>query len=284
MDLPLIPSFHPATIRQGLSLEERCQIAEAAGFSYTAVNLGEATAFDRERGAGAFAALLEGHGLNAGGMFGVPSSTADSEEYARDLAVLPERCEMAQSLGGTNIMHFVPNRTSMPEAEFEALCVARFAEIGAALAGYDLKLAIEWLGPKQLEDLPYPFRSGIKMALDLAEASGQSNIGILVDAVHMWGARQAMADIERLAAGRVFAAHIDDFPEGDPDVLIDDDRIMPGDGIIDLAAFCRHTVAAGYSGPIEVELFNPAIRLRDPVEVSRVAREKSEAVIAAALG
>ena len=284
MDLPLIPSFHPATIRQGLSLEERCQIAEAAGFSYTMVNLGEAVALDRERGAGAFASLLEGHGLRAGGMSGVPASTADPEEYARDLAVLPERCAMARSLGGTNIMHFVPNRSSMPEAEFEALTVARLADIGAVLADYDLKLAIEWLGPKQLEDLPYPFRAGIKMALDLADASGQSNIGILVDPVHMWGARQVMADIERLASGRVFAAHFDDFPEGDPDVLIDDDRIMPGDGIIDLAAFCRHTVAAGYSGSIEVELFNPTIRLRDPVEVSREAREKSEAVIAAALG
>lgn len=284
MDLPLIPSFHPATIRQGLSLEERCRIAEAAGFSYTAVNLGEAVALDRERGAGAFASLLEGRGLNAGGMFGVPASTADPEEYGRDLDVLPERCEMARSLGGTNIMHFIPNRTSMPEAEFEALTVARLAEIGAVLADYDLKLSIEWLGPKQLEDEPYPFRAGIQMALDLADASGQSNIGILVDPVHMWGARQAMADIERLASGRVFAAHFDDFPEGDPDILIDDDRIMPGDGIIDLAAFCRHTVAAGYSGPIEVELFNPVIRRRDPVEVSREAREKSEAVIAAALG
>ena len=284
MDLPLIPSFHPATIRQGLSLEERCRIAQAAGFTFTMVGLEEAVDFDRERGAGAFAALLEGHGLQAGGMAGVPSATADSESYARDLDALPERCEMARSLGGNNVMHFVPNRSHLPESEFEALTVARLADIGAVLADHGLKLAIEWLGPKQLEHLPHPFRAGIRMALDLADASGQQNIGILVDPVHMWGARQDMADIERLATGRVFAAHFDDFPEGDPDVLIDDDRIMPGDGIIDLTAFCRHTVAAGYSGSIEVELFNPEIRRRDPVEVSREAREKSAAVIAAALG
>ena len=189
---------------------------------------------------------------------------------------------MARALGAGNIMHVVPNRSHLPESEFEALTVARLSEIGAVLAGFDLKLAIEWLGPQQIMEEPYPFRAGIQMALDLADASGQGNIGILVDPVHMWGARQQMPDIERLAAGRVFAAHIDDFPEGDPDVLVDSDRIMPGDGIIDLVGFCRHTVAAGYKGSIEVELFNPEIRRGDPVEVSREARLKTESVISAA--
>ncbi len=283
MDLPLIPSFHPATIRLGLSLEERCRIAGAAGFAYTMVSLQEAVELDRDRGDGAFAALLAEHGLKGGGMSGVPASTAGAEDYARDLDALPERCEMARALGGSNIMHFVPNRSHLPEPEFEAQVIKRLADIGAVLANYDLKLAIEWLGPQQLRDEPYPFRTGIQMALDLADASGQANIGILVDPVHMWGARQVMADIERLASGRVFAAHIDDFPEGDPDVLVDLDRIMPGDGIIDLAGFCRHTVAAGYRGSIEVELFNPVIRRGDPVEVAREARVKTAAVISAAL-
>ena len=284
MDPALIPSFHPATIRQGLTFEQQAEIAGQAGYRYTTIGLAEAVAYDRAMGAGATANLLAGNGLLAGGMSGVPATTASAEEYAQALAALPERCELGRSLGGDKLMIFVPNRAHLPRPEFEILVIERLADIGGLVSEYGFTLAIEWLGPQQLMDEPYPYRAGIQMCLDLADASGRENVGVLVDPAHMFGARQSNSDIDGLAKGRVFGAHIDDFPAGDPAVLVDSDRVMPGDGGIDLIGFCRHTVAAGYRGSIEVELFNPQIRLGDPLAVAREAREKAERVIAAALG
>lgn len=42
-----------------------------------------------------------------------------------------------------------------------------------------------------------------------------------------------------------------------------------GDGSIDLRAFRELTDAAGYLGPVEVEIFNPALWARDGTEVLR---------------
>ena len=220
--------------------------------------------------------------MQAGGLSGVPASDASDADFEKDLAALPERCEMGKMLAGYGLMIFVPNRAAVPAEQFEASVIERLARIGPILAEFEFTLAIEWLGPNQLRHLEFPYRAGIQMAIDLSVASGCENIGALVDPAHMFGARQRNEDIDGIAGGRVFGAHIDDFPAGDPAVLVDDDRVMPGDGAIDLIGFCRHTVAAGYSGAIEVELFNPQIRLGDPLQVAIEAREKTEAVISAA--
>ena len=70
----------------------------------------------------------------------------------------------------------------------------------------------------------------------------------------------------RRGAGRIAAFQLADWvtplPEG---VLLG--RGQLGDGSVDLRWFRERVEAAGYRGPVEVEIFNPALWARDGAEV-----------------
>jgi sugar phosphate isomerase/epimerase len=65
-----------------------------------------------------------------------------------------------------------------------------------------------------------------------------------------------MHQIER-ASGKIAGFHVSDWPVPLPGILMG--RGMMGDGIIELRKLREAVDAAGYDGPIEVEIFNEEI-------------------------
>lgn len=55
---------------------------------------------------------------------------------------------------------------------------------------------------------------------------------------------------------------------------------MPGDGVIDFAAWTTAVTAAGYTGPVEVEIFNQAIWDTPGDEVVATMIERYRALVA----
>ncbi len=78
----------------------------------------------------------------------------------------------------------------------------------------------------------------------------------MIDVYHSSGTRGWRSEIAR-AAGRIVGFHVNDWLRATPDTLLE--RGMMGDGIIDLHGFRAMIDAAGYGGPIEVEILNPAL-------------------------
>jgi sugar phosphate isomerase/epimerase len=95
----------------------------------------------------------------------------------------------------------------------------------------------------------------LAQALDLAERFEAGQVGIVVDAYHVWWDPELEGQLER-AAGRIFAYHVSDWLVPTTDLLAG--RGMMGDGVIDLPRLRALVEAAGYDGPIEVEVINPA--------------------------
>ena len=89
-------------------------------------------------------------------------------------------------------------------------------------------------------------------ALRTAAALGAPCL-VAVDAYHVWWDPALEASIER-ARGRILALHVCDWLRQTRDPLLD--RGMMGDGLIDLRQLRRWVEAAGYDGPIEVEIFS----------------------------
>jgi sugar phosphate isomerase/epimerase len=73
---------------------------------------------------------------------------------------------------------------------------------------------------------------------------------------HVWWDADIFAQIERVR-GHILGYHVSDWPVPLPDTLLG--RAMMGDGIINLRPLRAAVEAAGYHGPIEVEIFNRAI-------------------------
>ncbi|WP_127469474.1 sugar phosphate isomerase/epimerase family protein [Streptomyces sp. B27] len=145
----------------------------------------------------------------------------------------------------------------------------RVAEALAELAPYaaerGVRLAIEPLHPMFASDRCVV--STLAQALDLAERFPAERVGVVVDTYHLWWDDQAPAEIARAGAGgRIHAFQLADWitplPAG---VLLG--RGQLGDGSVDFRAFRTAVEAAGYDGPIEVEIFNEALWARDGAEV-----------------
>jgi sugar phosphate isomerase/epimerase len=117
-----------------------------------------------------------------------------------------------------------------------------------------IRLGIEPLHPMYAAD-----RSVIVTlaeALLIAEQFPSQTVGVVIDVYHVWWDPQIDAQIAR-ARGRIVGLHVNDWLTPLPDPLLG--RGMMGDGVIDVRRLRRAVDAAGYDGPIEVEIFNRAI-------------------------
>ena len=281
-DLPIYPSFHSATVKQGLSFEERARLASDAGYRATAFDVRGGLDFDRDRSPGAAKALLKSHGLEPSGWGGAPSVFASEEDFEKGLRQLKISAAFAADAGAGNCAAFIPNRTDLPQDESLELVARRLAAIAEVLRDHGFSLGLEFCGPDMFKDKPFEFLTGVSGAMEIARASGAANIGVLADSFHLFCSGSTPDDIPALASGEVKAVHINDAPHDDISILLDPDRVMPGDGVIPLTRFLRALDEAGYAGPAEVELFNPKYREIDPLDAATEARVKAENAIQAA--
>lgn len=107
--------------------------------------------------------------------------------------------------------------------------------------------------------------STLDQALELAERFPAEQVGVVVDTYHVWWDDRAPAAVAR-AADRVFSFQLADWTTPLPAGVLNG-RGQLGDGSVDLRAWRARVDAAGYEGPIEVELFNDELWKRDGVEL-----------------
>ena len=113
----------------------------------------------------------------------------------------------------------------------------------------------------------------LRQALDMAEKLA---VGVVIDAYHVWWDPELYAQIAR-AGARIFGFHVSDWIVPLPDPLMG--RGMMGDGVIELGRIRQAVDAAGYSGPVEVEIFNQALWNMPPDDALRWMKERYLAVV-----
>lgn len=140
---------------------------------------------------------------------------------------------------------------------------AAVAELAPYAAERGLRLALEPLHPMYCADRAV--LSTLGQALDLAEQFPTEQVGVVVDAFHLWWDPDVHAQIAR-AGDRIASFQVCDWITPLPaDVLLA--RGMMGDGHIDFPPLLRSVAAAGYRGDVEVEIFNQAVWDAEPDRV-----------------
>lgn len=193
---------------------------------------------------------LEVSSLCRGGMF--PASTAAERRSRLD----DNRRAVDEALAlGTDVLVLVCGPP--PDKDLEA-ARATVEEGIHQLAPYareaGVKLAIEPFHPALMME-----RSVIvtlAQALDIAERFDPAWVGVVVDVYHVWWDPDLYGQISR-ASGRIFGFHANDWLPPKPDLLLS--RGMMGDGPIEIRRIREAVDGAGYTGPIEVEIFNQDI-------------------------
>jgi sugar phosphate isomerase/epimerase len=140
---------------------------------------------------------------------------------------------------------------------------AAIAELVPHARAAGVRLAIEPLHPMFCADRCVV--ASLDQALALAGAFPAETVGVVIDAYHVWWDATVWAQIaangERIACFQV-ADWITPLPEG---ALLG--RGLPGTGCIDLRRFQHAVDAAGYTGPVEVEVFHAATWARPGADV-----------------
>ena len=132
-----------------------------------------------------------------------------------------------------------------------------------------VRLAVEPLHPMFCADRCVV--STLGQALDLVAPYPAGAVGVVVDTYHVWWDDQIWAQVERAGRqGRIACLQVADWvtplPAG---ALLG--RALPGDGCVDLRRLRRAVDAAGYAGPIEVEVFHEDVWSRPGREVLAAA-------------
>jgi sugar phosphate isomerase/epimerase len=120
-----------------------------------------------------------------------------------------------------------------------------------------VKLAIEPLHPMFAAD-----RSVICLideALAIAQKFDAADVGLAIDVFHVWWDAYVYEKLEK-STGRIVAFHVSDWAVPLPGIFAG--RSMMGTGVIELRRLRLAAEAAGYTGPIEVEIMNEALWAR----------------------
>ena len=258
------------------SLQDAISLAAKTGFAGIDVSITEIADLVASHDLEYVRNLFEAAGVRPG-QWGTPVRwQAEKEVWQQDLAKLPSLASLARSLGCTRSATWCPPASDEREfAENLAWHIERFRPIAQILADNGCVFGIEFIGPKTSRmRRKYEFIYTLEGMMDMAHQIGTGNVGLLLDAWHLYTSGGSVDDLDKISADDVVTVHVNDAPGGVAVAdQIDNDRRLPMEtGVIDLPGFMKKLAAMGYDGPVTPEPFSKRINaIEDPVEAAKLA-------------
>ncbi|HEX5324852.1 MAG TPA: sugar phosphate isomerase/epimerase family protein [Capsulimonadaceae bacterium] len=259
----MIPTLNGVTIGGAPPLPEYVALAEANGFGGVDFSIEEVAKLAEDSSWGAVRALFEQYEVQPA-TFGLPVPwRSDDVAYKEALARLPEYAKAAQEIGCSRCCTWLPPAVDENPEALKRTLFARFGEIARILGDQGIRFGVEFVGPYTLRHGPtargaHPFIWTMAQVLDLIEEIDppHDNMGLLLDSFHWYTNEGSVDNILSLAPAQVVHVHINDAPNKPVKEQIDSERLLPGEGVIDLAGFLSALMNIGYEGFAAVEVFN----------------------------
>ncbi|BCI52765.1 3-dehydroshikimate dehydratase [Mycolicibacterium litorale] len=261
---------------KGWTLREAVEATAAAGLP--AIGLWR----DRvaEAGVDAAAKIVRDNGLRVsslcrgGFLTGVGDESAALEDNRRAI-------DEAATLGAPELVIVAGGLPDRDLAGARARLADRIARLVPYAAERDVRLALEPLHPMFCADRAVI--STLGQALDLAAPHPARTVGVVVDTFHLWWDPALAEHIAAAGAqGRISAFQICDWlVPMTPDPLVS--RGMMGDGVIDFGAIAALVRDAGYTGDVEVEIFNETVWATTGSTVLEVMKQRYRDLVLPAL-
>jgi sugar phosphate isomerase/epimerase len=260
---------------RGLSLPKAIELAQKTGFGGIDFGIGEAAQLADEHGIDHVRNLFKSAGVLPG-QWGLPVRwNRDEAEWKQGLAELPRLAAVGRELGCTRTATWCPPGSN--DRDFEANYkwhIARFRPIAEILAEHGCRFGIEFIGPQTIRDrLKYDFVYTLEGMMELAEAIGTGNVGLLLDAWHLYTSGGSIDDLDKIGNQDIVTVHVNDAPEGVAlDEQVDNVRCLPMEtGVIDLPGFMKKLAELGYDGPVTPEPFSARVNaIEDPLEAAQL--------------
>ena len=275
-------NLSPGAIGIGGSMPEMIALARETGFGGLDLDVGEAMRRAAETSWDDVRALFVGAGLRPGG-FGLPVEfRRDEEAFEAGLRELPAIAEAAAKLKCFRCPTWLlPFSDALPFNENFALHARRLRACAEILKDHGCWLGLEFVGPKTMrQGHQYEFVSTLPGMIELCDAIGTGNVGLLLDCWHWYTAHGTLDQITGLRAEQVVYVHVNDAPEGIAvDEQVDNVRRLPDEtGVIDTAGFLGALRRIGYDGPITPEPFSQEVNAMPAAEAARVTAQAMDRI------
>jgi sugar phosphate isomerase/epimerase len=189
------------------------------------------------------------------GTFDLPIDWQSTGDFPAELEKLAEFAKLATSIGARRAVTVIePASNERPYHENFAFYGERLSELGRALEGHGLKLAVGFeSGSSAREGKSFEFIRELDALLVLLSTVGAANIGLWLDVWQVWASGASLDEARtKLKRGQVVAVSLSDAAEeGSAGRHDADSRRLPGEtGVIDATAVLSSLSAIGYDGPV----------------------------------
>ncbi len=201
----------------------------------------------------------------------------DDAAFQTGLGKLSAQAQFAAAINCPRMVTYIMPSSDTSKAELRALFKQRFTDCARVLEKFGVRLALEFLGPVQFrKQFKYEFIWRMNEMLEFAKECGP-NVGLLLDAWHWHHAGATTEDIIHAGRDGIVHVHFDDAPKLPPEEIRDDERLLPGEGVINLTGFVQALQKIGYTDALSVEVFG-RLKNESPEKAAKMGLDASLAV------
>ncbi len=243
-----------------------------AGIRYVELNARILDGFLENNTLAAAGRLLTDLGLTpVSAAAGLPDIWIPGPARAASLETWKRRCEQFANLGLQKIYSASSTRREVTPEDFAATpdCIRETGEIAKE---YDLTAMIEFTRTST-------HLATLTSALSVIRAAAHPNIRPMLDFFHFWSGLSKFEDLDLLEPGELAHAHFQDLLDTPRELINNNSRIIPGDGIAPVVRILQKLAEKQYTGALSVELFRTEFVNGDPFSVAAEIRQKCEAVM-----
>jgi len=191
----------------------------------------------------------------------------DEDRFKSDMSNLPKQAGLLKRLGVNRVATWImPGHNELTYLQHFELLKTRFREAAKVLKDYDIRLGLEFVGPRTSRArFRFAFACTQIDMMELVNAIGVPNVGLLLDSWHWYTSHGTVDELLRLSNKDIVHVHVNDAPSGvEVDQQVDNRRALPvTTGVIDMKGFINALVKIGYDGPVECEPFDQELRKMD---------------------
>ncbi|GAA2521698.1 sugar phosphate isomerase/epimerase and 4-hydroxyphenylpyruvate domain-containing protein [Streptomyces levis] len=174
-------------------------------------------------------------------------------EFARNLRRARHKFELMRRLGADTVL--VCSSVSPHAVDDDALAAEQLSRLADTAREFGVRVAYEALAwGRHVSTYDHAWR--------IVETAGHPALGTCLDSFHILSRGSDPRGIEDIPGEKIFFLQLADAPLLAMDVLqwSRHYRCFPGQGGFDVAGLVRHVLAAGYDGPLSLEVFNDVFR------------------------
>ena len=245
----------------------------AAGFTGVELSLEKIATFLKRAPVEALRDRLEELDLRATGAIGLAPEgpallLARGAVFETHLSSLSRQLDICRALDIDNIGVGADAAKWRPDDDWRDGAIDNLKQAAALADGYGVRIGLEFMsiGP------PIgPFIVGsLAEALTLIEETASPSLGVNLDFFHHYRGGGTTEQIANLDRSRIVGVHVTDVAAGALESLSDQDRVLPGEGVLDLAGYRDAIMSAGYDGCWTLELLNQDLWAMAPDKAARL--------------